>query len=902
MKKKITRITVFLLAFLLALGFALPFLMENKVGDLLKSNINDNIHGNFDFSGISLSIYKEFPNAVVVLRDVNLINKEPFLGDTLFTAEFIQLRMGIGEFFEGAADPLEINEFIIDSAGVYLKINKEGVANYQIGRDGTQKEEKEKSEDNTVLSIRSYQISNTEFSYSDAESETSLLVEEFNHSGSGDLSSSRSQLETQSEALISLTVEQTSYLERNPVNLKALLGVDIESQTISFEENEAVINRLPISFDGSMRLMEEGQDFDLAFNTVNSDFKNFLALIPEHYSGDISKLQTKGNFEIAGQFKGELTEETIPGFQISMKAQDASFKYPELPRKVENIHIDARIENTTGIPADTEIEIGEVSFQIDRDTFEIRGKIAQLSSNISVDSRVKGSIDLNKLSEAYPVPESVELGGKLRADIKSAFRLNDIEQKNYKKIDLSGDLEVAGLRYNFESLPSPVKVHTLRADLGSRTIDIKEVAGITGTTDFSASGKLRNTLGYLFNEEVLKGNFEMRSNAFVLADLLGEESVGEDGEATEDEEAFKIPANLDINIDALVGKAVYDNIVLYDLVGNLRIRNEQIAFSEISSRMLDGRMILDGTVSTQNEVPDFSFAFNMSKLNIAKAFQSLDLMKMVSPAASALDGRFSTKMQLSGKLTDRLDLDLSSVTGNILAEILAATVSPDKAPVLDLVDNKLGFVALDKMDISGLKTALSLENGRVNVKPFTIRYEDVSMQVSGGHSFANNLDYELKFDVPAEYLGDDVNKLLASISDPSLGEIHIPVIARLNGSYDNPALSSDVKSQTRVLTDQLVEIQKQKYINQGKTKVNELIGNVLTDASDPKQDKDEQGASSSALSEALQNIPKTSVDTTKVTDSDSTSEGDVKKAANSLSNGLLGSKEKAVTAKDTLNR
>ncbi len=279
----------------------------------------------------------------------------------------------------------------------------------------------------------------------------------------------------------------------------------------------------------------------------------------------------------------------------------------------------------------------------------------------------------------------------------------------------------------------------------------------------------------------------------------------------------------------------------------------------------------------------------------------MELMKMVSPAASALDGRLSTEMQLSGKLTDQLDLDLNSVSGNILAEILTATVSPDKAPVLDLVDNKLGFVELDKVDISGLKTALSLENGRVKVKPFTVSYEDVSMQISGGHSFGNKLDYQLKFDVPAEYLGDDVNKLLSSINDPSLGEIHVPVIAKLSGPYDKPTLSSDVKSQTRLLTDQLVEVQKQKYLNQGKSKVNELIGNVLTDNNNQEQD-DEEVSSSSALSEALQNIPQKKVDSTKLTSGENKPEAEVRKAAKSLLNGLLGSKERAVTTKDTLNR
>ena len=838
----------------------------------------------------------------MVLKGVRLINQEPFDGDTLFKASQVQLRVGIGEFFEGAGDPLEIKEFQVDSAGLSLKVNENGIANYNIGRQAASDGLENTTEESTVLSLRAYEIRDAEISYWDASNNTLLEIDNFNLKGSGDLSSEASRLQTDSEALVSLMVGKTKYLNNNSLKLSTEIGIDLNTDTYTFMENEAVINRLPIAFDGQIRLIEEGQEYNLSLKTVSSDFKNLLALIPEQYSKDISNLQTTGNFDLVGHIQGELTEETIPGFSIQMKAKDASFKYPELPKRVENIYIDATIENTTGIVQDTEINIGKASFQIDRDTFDIEARIGQLTGNISVDSKAEGSIDLSKISQAYPVPEDLDMSGKLRTDIEAAFRLDQIEQQNYKEIDLSGTLEVVGLNYNFEALPNPLRVHNLHATLSDRKIEIEEIAGKTGNTDFSASGILRNTLGYVFNDEVLRGKFEMRSNSFVVSDFMEEEPSENALDEAGTEDDFKLPANLNINVDALVGKAVYDNIVMYDLVGNLKIKDQQITFSEISSRMMDGRLIMDGTVSTLENEPSFDVALDMSKLNITKAFQNIELLQIVSPAVNALNGRMSTKMQLSGKLSDKLDLDFNSLSGNILAELLTAELSPEKAPVLNLVDNKLGFVSMEKLDLAGLKTALYLENGKVKVKPFTVNYEDVTMQVSGGHSISNVLDYQLKFDVPAEYLGDDVNKLLSSINDPSLGEIHIPVIAQVGGTYDNPSLKSDMKSQTRVLTNQLVEIQKQKYLNQGKNKLNYMIGDVLADKNESDIQEEEEGSSANPLSEALQNIPKRETDSSKLAEKGSKPDTEVKKAAKSLLNGLLKSKEKAVTAKDTLNR
>ncbi|MGI9545915.1 MAG: AsmA-like C-terminal region-containing protein, partial [Flavobacteriaceae bacterium] len=663
-----------------------------------------------------------------------------------------------------------------------------------------------------------------------------------------------------------------------------------------FKENKAVLNRLPLVFDGYIILREDEQEMDLKFSTIASDFKNFLALIPEKYSKDISQLRTRGNFDLVGHFDGVLNENSIPEFRIQMNAQDASFQYPELPKKVEHIYIDALVENNSGKSEDTSLKIENAAFQIDEDVFQIQAVITEIMGKMEVKSYAKGSINLDKLSQAYPVPASADLSGRLLGDVNIEFTLADIENQNYQQIALDGELDVTGLNYSFESLPNPLKVHTLKAELGPKHIEIKEVAGITGSTDFSAVGRLENTLGFLFNEEVLKGNFEMKSNSFVIADLFVEGSTNDS--ETEEEESFKIPTYLDLNLNALVGKAVYDNVVMYDLAGNLRIKDEVITFSEISSRMLDGRLVFDGLVSTKNEKPSFRMTLDMSRLNIGSTFESIELMQLLSPAAKALDGRFNTKMALSGNLTNQMDLDLNSISGDVLAEILRAKISTDRAPVTRLLDNTLGIVAFNKLDLEGLKTAFSFENGQVQLKPFKIKYEDIVLTLSGGHNFANALDYELNMDVPAKYLGDDVNKLLAGIGDESLEDVTVPVIAKIGGSYNEPEIKTDLKAQAKAVTSQLVEVQKQKYLNQGKKEVNKLIGNVLAGNKEDGIDADTDNNSvktADILEKTLQN----STDSLNTISGKESDDKVIEETAKGILGGLL--KSKSITAKDTIN-
>lgn len=897
MKKKIIRITALVLVLILVLLAALPSLVENKVGELLKANLNNRIDGEFDFSSMSLSLYRNFPLLGVSMNEVSLINAEPFAGDTLFYADKVKIALGIKELFQSVDDPIEIKDIEIDKAIASLLINKENVANYDIFRESEGKDQSSPEEGSTVVSIRSYEITDSQFFIKDEVSDYQLKIEEIRLLGNGDLSDKISSLQTNTEAIVSFTMEGTNYLDKNSLQLEADLEIDLEEQRYTFKENQAILNRLPLTFEGFVRILEEGQELDLKFKTINSDFKNFLAMIPEKYSKDISDLATEGNFELSGHFRGELKEEIIPEFTIRMIAQNASFQYPEFPKKVEHIEIDALLENSTGRTEDTSIKIEHAGFQIDEDVFELQAVLTELTGNTGVDAHASGSINLDNLSQAYPMPTSIVLGGQLSGELSSAFTRNDIEKENYKNITLNGDLELRGLHYNFDALPNPIKVHTCKAELGPKTIDIKELAGITGSTDFSATGTLRNALGYIFNDEVLKGNFEMRSNAFVVADIVRGEESGNSQAVGED--SFEVPEYLDLTLNALVGKAVYDKIVMYDLSGLLRVRDETISFSEISSRMLDGRLKLDGMLTTKDQEPQFNMSIDLTRLNIGKTFETIELVRLLSPAANILDGRLNTKIELSGGLTPQLDPDLKSLSGDVLAEILTAEIRTENSKVTRLLDDKLGFIALDELDLSGLKTALKFENGKVNVEPFKLRYKDIDLMFSGGHSFSNALDYKITLNVPASYMGEDINKLLSGIGDESLKELTVPVVANLRGSVTDPKISTDLKSQTKVLADQLVDIQKKKYLNKGKKELGELIGGVLAGSSANNSDDNSQ--------ETKEGNPLTGSGTTSTDQTDSTGlvtekgtdEENLKEAAKNILGGLL--KSKSVTAKDTVN-
>ncbi|MFD2099298.1 AsmA-like C-terminal region-containing protein [Flagellimonas iocasae] len=898
MKKKVLKITGITLLVLIALLVAIPLFLQGKIKQIIKDKVNNSINATLDFEDADLSLLKSFPNANVELTNLSLVNKAPFEGDTLFSSSDIELTLSIKELFKSADEPIVIQKLNIDKAKLHILVDENSNANYDIAKadDESPAEATEESSDNFTLNMDSYAITNSEIIYDDRSSGMRFLLAEMNHSGTGDLSLEQSELKTMTDALVSFEMDSTKYLNNNKISLDALIGIDLKESKYTFLENKALINQLPLVFDGFVKVNEDNQEVDITFKTPSSDFKNFLAVIPEAYSKNIETVQTTGNFEVSGEFKGIVDDEHIPAFHIAINSDNASFKYPDLPKSVQNVYIDTEINNTTGITEDTFVDIKRLSFTIDQDKFNLVAKIRDLMGNTKVDADMDGRINLANISQAYPVPADYNLKGILNADIATSFDMESLEKKRYQNTRTTGKASVSGFEYASEELKNPVVINTAAVSFNPDTVTLDSFQGKTGSTDFDAKGTLTNLLGFMFNNENVEGNFNLTSNTFALNDFMMEETTEAETGETETptsggEERIKIPSFLDCTIEAAAGTVLYDNLKLKNVKGTLTIKDETATVKNLTSDLFGGSLALNGSVSTKETASTFDVDLGMSNFGISESFAALDMFQVLAPLANALQGKLNSTVKISGNLKEDFTPNLATISGNLLAELLSTKVTTEKAPLLSALDSKLNFLDTKEIDLSDLKTALSFDNGSVKVKPFTLKYKDIAINVDGSHTFDKQLQYSATLDVPTKYLGTEVNKLIAQMNDDSLKDLTIPVTANIGGNYTNPTVTTDLTSGVKTLTTQLVEIQKQKLVNQGKDKAKDLLSDVFK-----KDENDTTATKSDGVKEAIGGLlggeKTTTTDTTKT----ETKEDQVKSAAKSVLGGLLGKKKK-----DTVN-
>jgi hypothetical protein len=823
MLKKILKITgIVLLALIIAL-VSIPFLFKDKIKQMIITSINQNLDATVAFEDIDLSLLKSFPKANVTIDQLSIINKAPFAGDTLLYSGEINLKMSVKELFKTEGEAMNIESFYSKDAKVTILFDKNGLGNFDIALKDAKREDDTKNSKPFALNVQNYEFENLKFKYFDEKSKMKLVIDSLNHTGTGNFAASKLDLNTKTTARVSFDMDSTNYMKNVLLDLDAIIGIDLEQSKYTFKKNTALINQLPLKFDGFIQMVENGQNYDLSFKTPTSSFKNFLGVIPAQYAGNLKTVQTTGDFTVVGFVKGMLTDTTIPKFNIDISSKNASFKYPDLPKSVTNIMIDTKIINESGLLKDTYVNLDQLSFRIDQDVFEVKANVKNITENPIVDAALKGTINLGNVSKAYPVKLTTPLSGILKANIVTKFDMQSINKNEYEKIQNSGNVSITGFKYTDEEK----KVYTINqavAQFNTTTINLRQLDVTTGKTDLQINGVLENFYGFLFKDQEIQGNFNLKSNQIVVNDFMSK-TIEEANEKTTTKEAIKVPKFLNITLNAAANTVVYDNLNLKNVSGKLSVKNETVTLQNVKTNIFNGLITANGSISTKEKTPTFAMELGLNGVDIQQSFTQLDMLKNIAPIAGIINGKINSTINLKGNLDAKeLTPYLKTLDGDLFGQLMSTTVNASNSDLLTSLSNNIKFIDLNKININDLKTQLTFKNGKVNVKPFDLKYQDIKVTVGGSHGFDQSMNYDLKFNVPAKYLGSEVSSLLSKLTPAEVGKLeNIPVNAILTGSFSKPKISTDMKQAVTNLANQLVQQQKDKLINQGTNALQNLI-------------------------------------------------------------------------------
>lgn len=802
---KIAGITLGILFLLLLLA---PFLFQKQLIAALKKGLNDNLAAQVDFKDVSLSFFRQFPKVSVRIDSLRIVGRNDFAGDTLLQAAHVETALHFWSVVSGSN--YRIYSVSVDAPRINAIVHADGKANWEIALPDTAAKTGGSSSP-FRLELQRYALRNADIRYRDESTGMEAVLRGLDHEGSGDFSAEHYTLQTKTAAGgVSFRYGAIPYLSDVATSLDADFDIDGKTNTYRFNNGRIRLNALELRTNGSVRLVNDSTyDMDLSLKAPSTSFREVLSLVPAIYKKDFDKIRTAGTAKLEGFVKGRYSATQLPSFDLKLDVANGSFQYPDLPVPVRDINLALQVQNPDGVPDHTVIRLPQAHLNMGGAPLDGRLVLQQPLSALNIDAALKGSLDLGSLGRMVKLEAGTLLAGKAQADVTMKGSVAALQQKRYEGFSAGGTLRLDGFRYSSKDYPAGVELQTLLASFNPKNITLSELAGRYGKTRFTASGALDNVLAYVLKNDPLKGNLRFHADQVDLNEFI---PVSDDTaqSATAAAPPFLVPANLDLSLDAAADAVHYDKVDLKGLTGALAVNNQTVFLQDVRAAALDGTMRVSGTYSTllDKKHPDISLTYDVQGFDIRKTFLAFNTVQKLMPVAQYMGGKLSSQLTVNGKMGAGMMPDFSSLTGKgnlLLIEGLLEKFAP-----VDKLAGTLGIAQLQHLSLKDVKSYFEFTNGKVLVKPFTVKVADMELEAGGLHGFDQSLDYLLNLKVPRAKLGAGANTLVNNLSAQAaahglpvkVGET-VNLKINLGGTIRNPQLRTALKESGASLADEL---------------------------------------------------------------------------------------------------
>ncbi|HKJ79344.1 MAG TPA: AsmA family protein, partial [Prolixibacteraceae bacterium] len=622
MKKALIIIGI-VVAVLVAALIAVPIFFKDTVLEKTKTAINKNINAEVEFGDIKLSLFRNFPKVTVVLEDAVVTVKGDFRNDTLLDVNSIGLKMSLLSLIGNSEKSIEEVELL--NPKLNLIVNSQGSANWDITKPQSEAES-ETSPEELNMQLEEIILKNGQIIYDDRQAKTRLNFNEVNLNIEGEMYGTSAKLQANGGIdRFSLNYDGSNFIDNISLKTETLLDINYETMAIEILENELLVNRLPLTVEGTINVPGDSILFDLDLKAKESGFENFLALVPPDFEHYLEGINATGNAGLAGTLKGIYYEESYPALNLNLDVSNGNLHYSDLPEEINNIRAKATISKPQGSWDLTVIEIKDAHAQIRNNPVDMSLTLKNLVSDPWFDGTFVGKINLEHLKGALPL-DSVNMSGLVDANLFVNGNYSAIEKEQYDKIKADGVVMLSDYSFQSADLTQPILVPGGKLDFSPASINLSEFDMRIGQSDFKLTGKLSNYLNYYFSGGDLRGTLQLNSSQVNLNELFRLQANQNDTLNTEEEQqlAFDVPQNINLTFRSSIQSAVFDRLPIKNINGLITAENGKLVLNNLNMFMLDGQLSLTGSYqNTKTNQPLFDFGLDISNFDIPLAYNTL---------------------------------------------------------------------------------------------------------------------------------------------------------------------------------------------------------------------------------------------------------------------------------------
>lgn len=806
--KKIRNILIIgVVAVIVLMGVTLGILYHYRadVIELFVKEANKKINTPVDVDKIELDLWSGFPDVSINLEKVRIYESQEMAGDYLCTADQITLSF---DLFNLIFRNYNLTSLILDHAVVNMVIDPYGQRNFDIldRKDAT-------SQDSLPeLTLEKITLKNTTFNYRDEENDfklsvyTDLLINKLKLAN--DILSIHSEGDLVNQEM---KINQTDYLKEQKINILTNFDYGIYSRELLFDESNLNLNGHTYIANGKIKTGAE-KYLDLEVHSKDNALQSIIGLIPDPYREEVSKYKSSGEIEFSGKIQGNYGKEERPEITAEFLCRDVAFLYPGYKKAFQDINFKGNFSNGAQHNLQSSrLDIKDFTGYIDQHKIEGDMVLNDLK-NLNARMNLAGRIDLNSFFKTFPVKQVISGIGLIDFDISLSGSLKNFKKSYSSNLKTSGEILLRDVGIGTVYSPLPFRNFNGKFFFNNLDLGIQNFSGYIGQSDFDLSGFFKNIIPYVISQDSpIRIEADLKSHYLNLNELFtldfSKKSLEEDNQ--DGKYHLGISPKLNINFNCDVKKADLKRFHGTNITGKIIIKDQIALVEGVSMNTMGGQLFLEGSIVGKHPINrEFMVEGLLDNIYIDSIFYVFNNFRQQFLVDKNLRGQIDAKVNTYFILTEDLNLQPATLNADIETMIKQGQLI-DFKPIQSL-SKYLKNEDLSNVRFSDLQNNVQIINSTVVIPEMEIISSAYHIDVSGTHTFKQEIDYHFKIPLD-QFRGSDPDQRFGKIEEQDSGPPNL--FLKMTGTandyqvvYDTKAVTDKIKQDLKKEGNELKDL------------------------------------------------------------------------------------------------
>lgn len=721
---------------------------EEPVRNYIVREVNKRLNAPVHVSDINFSLMERFPAASLVMDSVWAEESIVKIGapDTLFFFRKVYLNLNLFDIINGQ---YKINEIETRDGFMRLKVDESGYDNFHIWKQ---------SKDTTgfLLELDKVHIESTDFSYQNLNRDQDIYLTARDLYFQGTFSEDNYTMSVDGDGLVHhFNIKGTDYIRNRLIGVESALDIDAQSERYTFRKGRLLVDE-QLDFEVSGVLESDGIDLHIIGHDL--DIIRSISLLPMESRNALEAYSSSGILDFDCTLKGAFGKTENPEMNVTFEVRDGAITKKGSKWKLSKLVGKGSVTNGPGKSMRTTfIRFESLNGRFNQDEFRASFTLQNLVQP-TIDGEAIFETDIAALDEFFELDWIAQGSGRLSIDAKLKTTLANPDQpqaRDFLNASASGSIRIEDAKIKLANDERSYRIDTAQFAIRNNDLIIDQYEGLVNDCRVNLKGRADNFLGYLFSEgEKLNVNGSIKTSTIDLQALFPtRDTESDDGSVVV---AFPKRANWKLQV---VADAFVDGSFVASEVSGVLIMNEFKAEANSLHFVSQG-----GNVSGSAGIFRFSdnqfgvkTNFSAKHVDVKELFETFKNFDQQFVEARHLSGRADAEVQFRSLCDSLMNIDYESIVANIDLSISngALTGFEPLVSVADEIRQKPMlrlFVATDELQkrlqtvrFATLSNTISIRNNVVTIPEMNIRSSAIDINVSGTHSFDNQIRYSMDF-------------------------------------------------------------------------------------------------------------------------------------------------------------